>query len=287
MRALAFAICLLSSALAPRVAEADERADQQARELYVAGARAYDEGRYEEAVTAWKQAYELSPRPLLLFNMANALERLGRAPEALAALQQYRGTADASEFETLDRRIESLGRRVEEQRQLERREKDRQAAADESERRARDAEARVLETEARAQDAEARQRAAAEQAATARAAKSAKPHPVPLVLLGAGLGTAGAGAVLGGLALSARQDAGNLCHEGTKLCPQSAQTAVDRDRTLSMASDVLLFSGIGVATAGLVTTLVDAAQRDKARAPTVALFFGPGGVAFSLEGRLP
>jgi len=60
--------------------------DERARELYDNGAILYEEGRYEDAIAAWKAAYDLSPKPLLLFNVANAYERIGGlldAPEKL------------------------------------------------------------------------------------------------------------------------------------------------------------------------------------------------------------
>ena len=46
----------------------------RAKELYRNGERLYEEGLYEDAVVAWERAYELSERPLLLYNIANALE---------------------------------------------------------------------------------------------------------------------------------------------------------------------------------------------------------------------
>src|SRR5687768_9802487 len=88
--------------------------DARARELYDNGALLYDEGRYDDAVAAWAESYRLSGRPLLLFNMANAMERLGRYEDAMTLLSRYRAFAPAEDRETLDRRIRNIEARLDE-----------------------------------------------------------------------------------------------------------------------------------------------------------------------------
>lgn len=97
------------------LAAATPEADQRARELYENGAVLYEEGRYEDAVAAWEEAWRLSGRPLLLYNMANAMERLGRWEEAMDLLNRYRAYAPADERDVLDRRIRNIERRAVEQ----------------------------------------------------------------------------------------------------------------------------------------------------------------------------
>lgn len=63
--------------------------EEGARELFMQGSDAYRVGDYEAAVTAWRNAYELDPQPLLLYNLGQAYERLGRLPEAIEALSGY------------------------------------------------------------------------------------------------------------------------------------------------------------------------------------------------------
>ena len=55
---------------------------EQAREDFVAG-------RYEQALARFRQAYQLSPRPGLLYNIAQTLDRLRRDEETVAALREY------------------------------------------------------------------------------------------------------------------------------------------------------------------------------------------------------
>jgi len=93
-------------------AEPVSESDERARALYVEGDRLYAEGRYEEAVAAFRESYELSLRPLLLFNLANAYERIGSHREAAEALSLYLEHAEEAERITLQRRIDALRERA-------------------------------------------------------------------------------------------------------------------------------------------------------------------------------
>lgn len=91
-RVLALVSLLTVSAWAGAAAQAQEQPSQldeaarltfeQAREDFVAG-------RYEQALVRFRQAYELSPRPGLLYNIAQTLDRLRRDEETVAALREY------------------------------------------------------------------------------------------------------------------------------------------------------------------------------------------------------
>src|SRR5438105_2670 len=114
-----------------------ERADQRARELFVKGDAAYAEARYEDALAAFQDAYELSGRPQLLFNIANALERLGRLPEAVDALEKYLASGKVKDQAVVQARLTNLKKRVDEQKKEEERKQ-----RDEEERKRREADAR-------------------------------------------------------------------------------------------------------------------------------------------------
>lgn len=127
----AFFVCLLAASLAigPRAGAEEPPAevppepapeapapeptdDERAHTLYMNGERLYSEGRYEEAVVAFQAAYDLSQRPLLLFNLANAYERLGQLDDAVDALNRYRVFADPSEQDILLARVQALEQRI-------------------------------------------------------------------------------------------------------------------------------------------------------------------------------
>src|SRR5687768_3142733 len=87
--ALSLALLLLASAANAQPPPADPERDERARNHYAAGNSYYQNGAYEDAVREFRLAYELSQRPALLFNLANAYERLGRVEEAADHLSRF------------------------------------------------------------------------------------------------------------------------------------------------------------------------------------------------------
>jgi tetratricopeptide (TPR) repeat protein len=286
-RALLALLTLLVSALlalAPVEASAQRRGDpreRQARALFDQGSLAYEEGRYEEAISAFEQAYGLSARPLLLYNIANAQERLGLLSEALDNLRYYREDAPSDEIAVLDRRIRGLEDRVaRQQREEERRRAD--------------------------QEQIARSAAEAAAAAAVREGGARAPDAPPAPVLGWSLTIGGgvlaaAGIVFGVLALGARSDAEALCSSvGERtLCPDAAASALSRDSAFSILADVGMIAGAALVAVGLY--LVITHDPETPRAPSrgasgiragdgvrLSLGFGPrpGGGALLLRGTL-
>jgi tetratricopeptide (TPR) repeat protein len=62
-------------------------AEARARELTDSGRRHYDVGEYDEAIADYREAYRLSPRPGLLFNLGQAFRLKG---DCLTATRMYR-----------------------------------------------------------------------------------------------------------------------------------------------------------------------------------------------------
>jgi len=63
--------------------------DGEARNLFLAGQAAFNNGSYERALDYFEQAYALSQRPGLLYNIAISADRLRRDPRALEAFREY------------------------------------------------------------------------------------------------------------------------------------------------------------------------------------------------------
>jgi len=63
--------------------------DAEARNLFEAGAAAYDAARYRQAYRYFAEAHELSGRDALLYNMALAADRARMDAEALAAYRAF------------------------------------------------------------------------------------------------------------------------------------------------------------------------------------------------------
>ncbi|MBX3274188.1 MAG: hypothetical protein KF729_28230 [Sandaracinaceae bacterium] len=70
-------------------ATANAQGIERARALFEAGRVAVSEGDYEAALRHFTESHELSQRPQLLFNMANAADRLRRDQQALELYRRY------------------------------------------------------------------------------------------------------------------------------------------------------------------------------------------------------
>jgi hypothetical protein len=99
---LALVACVLVSAVAaPISASAQEAATPsteqlaEARGLFERGLAAADAERWAEAVELFRRAREIVERPSIVFNLGQALVRLGRSSEARAALDRFVAIADA------------------------------------------------------------------------------------------------------------------------------------------------------------------------------------------------
>ena len=90
---------------AQRLAAQEQQAQaQEARELFHKGQVAYQQGDYDTAIQSWTRAYDLDPRPLLQFNLAQAYERLGQIEQAVTSFEVYLRDADAEDLYQADAR---------------------------------------------------------------------------------------------------------------------------------------------------------------------------------------
>jgi tetratricopeptide (TPR) repeat protein len=209
----------------PAVQESES--EREARRLYGEGDKLYAEGDYEGAVKAFGKAYELSQRPALKYNLANAYERLGRYEEAHEALRDYEPHASADERPVVQRRIEKLAERAEQQRR----------------------EKASASTAKSAEDADASHPPSSDRPPEP-APDSQKAPIAGYALLGVGVVGLGLGTFFGLQALSSRSDAEDQCAEGggVRRCPAAAQDALDTNQRNALIADISLGVGI-VATA--------------------------------------
>jgi len=247
----------------PPIAAADDpsgASDERARELFRRGDQRYANGEYEEALGDFRAAHELSGRQGLLFNMANALEKLGRDAEALEALEAYLPHAPEARRAEVESRIAALRERV-------------------------------GETPPPPEPPPPEPPAPKPPTPVAAPEPTPPVTPAPIfdtptptsrvagyVLLGAGGAGVVLGAVFGGMALSARGDAEDACPEvdGQRRCLVEAADALDDDDTFSLASDVSFGVGIaaGLLGAGLV---IHSFMNDESETASLTLTTGPSG----------
>lgn len=249
---LALGLGLPGSALAQDDPWDSQDPEARAKELYQNGAILYEEGRYEDAVVAWDEAYRLSQRPALLYNIANAQERLGLWQEALDTLNRYRAYAGAGQRDSLDRRIANLERRLTDT----------------------GGSGTPVETEPEVVEP------MISKPPTGRQSSSSNLDLLPVGLMGGGAVLLGVGGVFALSAGGARRSAATGCTEtdsGT-WCLESVSSDLRRDRTSSVVADVsFLLGAAGLATGGALM-LMDTGGGLRV-GPT------PGGLV--LTGRLP
>jgi tetratricopeptide (TPR) repeat protein len=83
--------------------------DRQARDEFQAGRSAFDDGRYEDALPHFEKAYELSPRPQLLYNIAKTEDFMGKRREARDHYRRFLSAVpDTQNRGQVERRIAEL-----------------------------------------------------------------------------------------------------------------------------------------------------------------------------------
>lgn len=88
---------------------ATESPDTEARNLFEAGRLAFAGGSFERALSYFKQAYDLSHRAPLLYNIGVAADRLRHDQEALDAFEQYlREVPSAANREEVEGRVTAI-----------------------------------------------------------------------------------------------------------------------------------------------------------------------------------
>ena len=83
------ALCWPRSGAASDNPSAAARASSAAQARFEAGVAAYEGGRYGDAIARFKEADQLSPSPLLSFNIAKVYDRMADNPSALASYRDY------------------------------------------------------------------------------------------------------------------------------------------------------------------------------------------------------
>jgi tetratricopeptide (TPR) repeat protein len=111
MRRLMIAVLASTLSLLAAPAHADPIADAQ--DKFKAGAKAYREARYKDAIDLFLAANGLDPHPELIYNVGQAWEKLGEVPNALRAYREYlRIAPEANDRATVETSIRNLEQRL-------------------------------------------------------------------------------------------------------------------------------------------------------------------------------
>jgi len=88
------------------------QSDELAKGHYMAGKAYYDQARYAEAIREFEEAYRLSPKNDLLFNIAQAHERAGHLDKAVEYLKRYLADASVKDRASVSERLRNLEARL-------------------------------------------------------------------------------------------------------------------------------------------------------------------------------
>jgi tetratricopeptide (TPR) repeat protein len=85
----------------------------KAKTLFVEGVQFYERGEYGAAIASFRDAWEISCKAQIMFNIARAHEALGEVREAIDAYQRYLDAGEGvHDVETVKRKIEELKTRL-------------------------------------------------------------------------------------------------------------------------------------------------------------------------------
>lgn len=267
---------VLSLALAVSSAHAQDAsaAEAEARALFEAGSVAFNQGRFEDALERFEQAYRLSHRPALLYNIATAADRAGRENVAVERYLAYlEALPDAPNRAFVEGRLRVLRPRVEAASQ--RPETAGEATAGDV---AQDEGASPATGAVATPSTEAGRGSAMPEVGSA-AGAGGGPDPTLPGLLFSVAGAAGVAAIVTGvLAWSARSELDLACP--TRACANPAlRDTAGRMEALAIATDVLAASSLAFA-AGATLALV-LAGGNESRETSVSLWLGPAGATLA------
>ncbi|ACY18920.1 Tetratricopeptide TPR_4 [Haliangium ochraceum DSM 14365] len=252
---LSLCLGLSLAAPAPAYAQAqqdDEDTDERARTLYMEGEAHYAAGRYEEAAESFLEAFNLSGRTALLFNLGNAYERMGDYERAAEYLRRYVDSPRARDVVSVRERVRRL-----------------EAAAERKRREAAEAEERREAAEAAAANAVA----SSDDDGSEEAAGPDRSGYWWLL----GSGGAAVGTIAFGLAArQAGNEAAALCSEtseGRPLCDDEASSALSRETAFAIGADVGAI--VTLVMAGVGTYLILSADDSSAERPAAEARFAP------------
>jgi tetratricopeptide (TPR) repeat protein len=112
-----FLLAVLAFSPRARAADVTPAQKQEMKQLYERATRAYDVGKYNEAIEDYQKAYEIGGDPPMLYNIAQAYRLNDQPSEALRFYRRYLQRAPgARNREDVERKIADLEKVVEERR---------------------------------------------------------------------------------------------------------------------------------------------------------------------------
>jgi tetratricopeptide (TPR) repeat protein len=277
-----FALCLPALVLASQaparaqgVIDMGSMSDEQAKAHFKVGKSLYESGRFAEAAVEWEQAYSLSQKAQILYNLYIAYRDASDLPNAIGALRRYLATdeADPAARVNLQARLHAM---------------------EESNSRASLQQAQSPAQVPAASPPAPESANVGEPAASAvRATPPAYAQPevrapvLSYVLLAAGGALVVGGVVTGVVTNGKISDIKDACPNDT--CPASYDLDANRHDARVWRTLTVALAGAGLVTASigaiLLLTRGSRVEAESSAAPDVAVACGPSGCAGSVRGR--
>ncbi|MCB9601984.1 MAG: tetratricopeptide repeat protein [Sandaracinus sp.] len=254
----------------------DENLDQAARLTFQAAREAFSAGNYELALDRFEQAYQLSPRPVLLYNIGVTLDRLRRDEDAVARFTEYlERVPDAPDRTEVEARIRVLQHAIDERRTQD-------AAREEQERLARE------EAERRAQEEINRQNGGG--GTPTQPEESSGLHPAIALGVGGAALVAGGLIVWSGLDASSRNDDYETYTQQPDAVRGEGKRLFDRVRSAETRTNALIGVASGLAATAVVLAIFSDwsfGGGEDAEQPSTTVVGGPtpGGFQLGLTQR--
>jgi tetratricopeptide (TPR) repeat protein len=235
--------------------------DSRARELFLEGEAHYAAGRYELAAERYLEAYQLSQRPELLFNLGNAYERMGEYEKAADYLRRYADSPRARDVVSVRERVRRL-----------------EAAAAAEKRRAEQEQQQTNQTEPPVTQQPVAPPPRAEEGG----------NPALWWLVGSGAAAVST-VVFGLLATNAGNNAAEDCTEtsdGRPLCLDAASGALTQETVFAIGADVSAIATVVTAGVGLYLLFQGDDEKESAGTATrLEPALVPSGFGVSFSGR--
>ena len=236
----------------------DSRAKARALELFQESDRHYKRGEFERAVELLREAHALYPEPILVYNLARALEGLGDLPGAIEQYERYlREAPQIEDRGAIERRIATL------KEQLAVRERAAQPTGGGTEPTPTTTGPTANRPDPGSPSAGPASTPGANLGLDRRGDEaSARPRSLPWIIAGAGVGVVAVGGVFGYLSQARQGDAED---EPVQVEAVKLHDAARRDATIA---NVMFVTGGAIAIGGAVWGVLER-RKDRAR-PTIA-----------------
>ena len=252
-----------------------------AKQLYLNGKMLFEEKRYEEAVTAWSKAYELSEKPVVLYNIAIAYEKLEDYQKSIDTLYQYRIYAPQEEQEELLLKIEGLKKTLANYEKI---------AAEQNDDSYKIEKVQNTDNEiAKKPSSETTIESESTPELSVSPPAAMSPNPIPMyTALGTGIVSLGTGVVLGVLANQSNELAEyaggcGLTNKGILVCTQNSEGEAYFWEANQRALWADISYGVSVLSFGTAAWLTYRSSQDSNEQVTSSVWFTPNGVG--LQGR--